>query len=227
MYIIISCEHAGREIPEKYRSYFASRLDIIESHRGWDPGAWEVAGYMGKKMKVPCFACQTTRLLIEVNRSLNHGQLFSEFSNKMPAEMKTELIDNIYFPYRASVEAAIRNSRQPVLHLSIHSFTPVLDNKERDLEVGLLFDPDRSNEFSFCEDFATKLEKALKGFRIKFNEPYRGVDDGFTTYLRTQFDNEFYRGIEIEINQRLIGTKDWKLLNDAFVSCSMDYMLSS
>ena len=228
MQIVITCEHAGREIPEKYRSYFASHFDVVETHRGWDPGAWEVASYLGDKLNLPCFGCQTTRLLIEANRSLDHDQLFSTFSDGLSAEEKADVIENIYRPYRESVEAAVRTSKQPVLHLSIHSFTPVLDNVERELEVGLLFDPDRSSELSFCGDFALKLEKVLPDiFRIKFNEPYKGVDDGFTTYLRTQFDNEFYCGIEIEINQRLVGTSDWQLLKDALVVCVSSYMLSS
>jgi predicted N-formylglutamate amidohydrolase len=166
-------------------------------------------------------------LLIEVNRSLNHSQLFSEFSTKLTTKEKTELIDGIYFPYRNSVQAAISNFKRSVLHLSIHSFTPILDGVERGLEVGLLFDPDRSGELSFCEDFATRLAKALPDFRIKFNEPYKGVDDGFTTYLRTQFDNELYRGIEIEINQRLVGTSGWRLIKDAFTNCAMVYKFSS
>jgi predicted N-formylglutamate amidohydrolase len=227
MSIIISCEHAGREIPDKYVHYFASHLDVIETHRGWDPGAWEVASDLGEKLKVSYFGCRTTRLLIEVNRSLNHSQLFSEFSNKLTTEEKTELIDGIYFPYRTSVQTAISNAKQSVLHLSIHSFTPVLNGVEREFEIGLLFDPDRSRELSFCEDFTTRLAKALPGFRIKLNEPYKGVDDGFTTYLRTQFDNEFYSGIEIEINQHLVGSKDWELVKDAFVTCAMVYKFSS
>jgi predicted N-formylglutamate amidohydrolase len=166
-------------------------------------------------------------LLIEVNRSIDHSQLFSEFSTKLTAEEKTELIDNLYVPYRTAVREAISNSTQSVLHLSIHSFTPVLDGVERELEVGLLFDPDRASELSFCEDFAIRLAKELPGFRIKFNEPYKGVDDGFTTNLRTQFDDEFYRGIEIEINQRLVGTSDWRLIKDAFANCAMVYNFSS
>ncbi|HEX6893393.1 MAG TPA: N-formylglutamate amidohydrolase, partial [Chryseolinea sp.] len=67
-------------------------------------------------------------------------------------------------------------------------------------------DPQRKNEKRFCEDYRTKLSRSLPAINIEFNEPYKGVDDGFTTYLRTQFGDDQYLGIEIEINQRFVGT---------------------
>lgn len=227
MNIVISCEHAGREVPDKYLEYFSLHQAVLESHRGWDAGAWEVARYMSERLGVPCFGCQTTRLLIEVNRSLHHPQLFSEFVAHLSAQERDELIQTVYWPYRKSVEDMIENSKQPVLHLSVHSFTPILNGLKRNLEIGLLFDPDRSEEVSVCEDFKTKLAKSLPGYRIKFNEPYKGTDDGFTTYLRTKFVNDHYRGIEIEINQGLIETLEWTSLQIALADCATTYKLPS
>jgi hypothetical protein len=37
---------------------------------------------------------------------------------------------------------------------------------------------------------------------VKMNQPYKGTDDGFTTYLRKKFDPEHYAGIELEVNQK-------------------------
>ncbi|GAB1446465.1 hypothetical protein MASR2M41_22460 [Flammeovirgaceae bacterium] len=39
---------------------------------------------------------------------------------------------------------------------------------------------------------------------MRFNEPYLGIDDGLTSYLRTQYSNSQYAGVEIEINQKFI-----------------------
>ena len=47
---------------------------------------------------------------------------------------------------------------------------------------------------------------------IKFNEPYKGTDDGFTTYLRTKFSDDEYLGIEIEVNQKYLGTEQWEMI---------------
>ncbi|MEQ8534983.1 MAG: hypothetical protein RIB86_24225, partial [Imperialibacter sp.] len=45
--------------------------------------------------------------------------------------------------------------------------------------------------------------KALNSnFTVKFNEPYLGKSDGFTTFLRKEFDDSSYAGIELEVNQK-------------------------
>jgi hypothetical protein len=68
----------------------------------------------------------------------------------------------------------------------------------------LLFDPDRDNEAGFCGRYGDALKTLLPDKVISFNEPYKGIDDGFTTHLRTVFDNEKYLGIEIEVNQKYV-----------------------
>jgi hypothetical protein len=40
---------------------------------------------------------------------------------------------------------------------------------------------------------------------VRRNYPYRGTADGFTTYLRRQFSARKYLGIELEVNQSLLG----------------------
>ena len=50
--------------------------------------------------------------------------------------------------------------------------------------------------------------------KIRRNFPYLGTADGFTTFLRKQFDGKYYAGVEIEINQHFLGKKSahWKLV---------------
>jgi predicted N-formylglutamate amidohydrolase len=40
----------------------------------------------------------------------------------------------------------IEASKKPVLHLSIHSFTPIWSGVERKVDIGILFDPDNKSE---------------------------------------------------------------------------------
>jgi predicted N-formylglutamate amidohydrolase len=200
--IFISCEHAGNQVPVRYRSLFTSE-EVLNSHRGWDPGALDIAVALSEELDLPCFTHQTTRLLVEVNRSLGHPQLFSEFSQPLGDEDKQLLLDKYYFPYRLRVENALTQLTKPVLHLSIHSFTPVLNEKVRLTDIGILFDPTRAFENSLSEKLLNSLQQILPGLRIEFNEPYKGIDDGFTTYLRTRFTDEEYAGIEIEVNQKV------------------------
>ena len=90
----------------------------------------------------------------------------------------------------------------PVLHLSMHSFTPILHGKIRDADIGLLYDPTRELECKFCKDLGSLLKRETP-FRVRYNYPYRGVADGFTTELRKSFSGKQYLGIEIEINQAI------------------------
>lgn len=210
--MIISCEHAGNYVPEEYARLFKATPEILESHRGWDPGAWEVARYLSEQLSSPAYGCFTTRLLMEVNRSLHHPQLFSKFTASLNEVEKSKLLNNIYFPYRTEVFNAIRNAGKPVLHLSVHTFTPVLDGHLRKTDIGILFDPERDEEAKFCERWRSSLQQSLPELKIQFNAPYKGIDDGFATYLRTQFSGKEYMGIELEINQKYINTETWSVI---------------
>lgn len=200
--ILLTCEHAGNQVPVRYRSLFTLE-EVLNSHRGWDPGALDIAVALSEELDLPCFTHQTTRLLVEVNRSLGHPQLFSEFSQPLGDEDKQLLLDKYYFPYRLRVENALAQLAKPALHISIHSFTPILNEKVRLTDIGILFDPTRTFESTLSENLLSSLQQSLPSLRIELNEPYKGIDDGFTTYLRTRFSDEEYAGIEIEINQKI------------------------
>jgi len=192
MNLIITCEHAGNNVPECYSHIFADVKDILHSHQGWDPGALEIARFLASECSAPLFSCDTTRLLIEPNRSLHSHQLYSEYSRKLYETDHDLILQQYYYPHRNGVEDVISKASKPVLHLSIHSFTPVLNGNIRTVDIGILFDPDRNSESIFSEKLFDGLEQTLPGLTIKYNEPYKGTDDGFTTYLRTKYDKKEY-----------------------------------
>ncbi len=202
--LVISCEHASNEVPTFYQHLFTNAEQELKSHKGWDPGSLEIAERLGKTFDTAPFVYPYTRLLIEPNRSMEHPQLFSVYSAGLPPQEKMLLIEEYYLPHRNTVEDRISElvSRGPVLHLGIHTFTPVWDGKERKVDIGILYDPGRKMESHFCERFIEVLQKNARDLSIRPNEPYLGIDDGFTTYLRTRFRDEEYLGIEIEVSQR-------------------------
>jgi len=215
--IIISCEHGGNSVPDKYKALFAGSEDVLKSHRGWDPGALEVATYLANKLGVPLVSMTTTRLLVEMNRSFDSPELFSEFSGGLSKEEKAAVLNDYYFPYRLSLETQLAALPKPALHLSVHSFTPVLNGIVRTVDIGLLFDPFRQQEAEVCTVWREALSVALPSLSIQFNEPYKGTDDGFTTSLKQKFPGEEYLGIELEINQKYVGTKQFELIKSALV----------
>ena len=111
-------------------------------------------------------------------------------------------------PFRNQTEDIVENSL-PVLHLSVHTFTPVLNGVARKADIGLLYDPARLSEKAIVDRLSMKLKK--KGFDVRRNYPYRGKADGHTTALRKKYPDGEYAGIEIEWNQKL----DWKAIRES------------
>ncbi|WP_313791462.1 N-formylglutamate amidohydrolase [Lacinutrix neustonica] len=192
---------------------------MLHSHKGYDLGALDLFYYLQPLATYSNYS-ETSRLLIELNRSLHHQSLFSEFTKSLTLEAKKAIIKDHYNPYRNTVETHIKEllkNNRKVLHLSIHSFTPVLNNMVRPCDIGLLYDASRPNE----KQLALKLKQAITvinpHWRIRFNYPYLGKADGFTTYLRKQTPEE-YIGLEIEINQKFSrkNTLDLQLKKDLY-----------
>ena len=205
MKLILTCEHAGNEIPEAYLELFSGAKDVLETHRGFDPGARDLFQHLSS-LAVFSQDYMISRLLVEPNRSLEHAQLFSEFTAPLTEPQKKEILEEFYLPYREYVEGRINNAVREggeILHLSVHSFTPVLNGEKRDADIGLLFDPFIESEKSFCEKFRASILQVDKDLNVRFNYPYLGIDDGFTTYLREKFPKQ-YLGIELEVNQKFV-----------------------
>lgn len=202
MKIVLTCEHGGNIIPKEYESLFSNQEAILNSHRGYDLGALDVFKTLEPIADFSKHSI-TSRLLIELNRSLHHKCLFSEFTKNLSKPEKNKIINQFYKPYRDGIEAEISKyikQGETVVHISVHSFTPVWKGLQRSVEIGLLYDSRIQKEKQFSK--ALKLELINQSnYKIRLNQPYLGKSDGFTTYLRKQFPIN-YIGVEIEINQK-------------------------
>jgi predicted N-formylglutamate amidohydrolase len=221
--VLITCEHGGNRIPAAYRRYFRGHEAALESHLGYDPGALALGRDLARACRAPYVCSTTSRLLVELNRSPGHPRLYSEITRKLPADEKHALYVRHYLPYREEVEkhiiAALRACKY-VVHVSSHSFTPVLDGKLRNADVGLLYDPSRSPERHLCLAWQAGLAEAMPGMIVRRNYPYRGTSDGLTTHLRRRFPASRYMGIEIEVNQKhtLGHARAWTKLREAITA---------
>ena len=219
--VILSCEHGGNQLPRWIRMAVKPGRRVLESHRGWDPGALELARKFSRSLRAPLFAGQITRLAIDLNRSLENPDAWSKYSTSLPAADRRRLVQGVYTPYRRDVERAIVGimGASPVLHLSVHSFTPILRGERRTVDIGLLFDPVRKLESALCHRWLRELRRLRPRLRVQFNRPYRGTDDGFTTYLRTKLPGSRYAGVELEVNQRLVRASSaaWNALQEDLI----------
>lgn len=203
MKLIVTCEHGGNDIPKPFKKYFKDAASVLNSHRGYDLGALDIFKSLEPLADYALYS-DTSRLLIELNRSLHHPKLFSEFTKGIPKQEKESIIQSHYLVYRNQVENTIKNwidNGEAVLHLSMHSFTPILNKVERHCDVGLLYDSKKQSEKTFATNFKEELKAQNPNLNVRFNYPYLGKADGFTTYLRKQFPSN-YLGIEVEVNQK-------------------------
>ena len=215
MRLLISAEHAGNRVPAEYAPLFADVADVLETHRGLDLGAFEIARAFGRKLGVEPFLGTVTRLVVDLNRSPRNRNVFSQLSRSLSAEQRVAALATHYWPYRNAVEAAVKravDARTPVLHVSAHSFTPVLRGEVRNCDVGFLYDPRRRNEVRFVETWHAALRETPSDLVLRRNYPYRGVSDALVTYLRRRYGARGYVGLELEVNQKHVDGPHWRSL---------------
>jgi predicted N-formylglutamate amidohydrolase len=219
--LVLSCEHASNAVPARWRGLFADDPGVLETHRGWDPGALELARKLARRSGAALHAGRVTRLLADLNRSPeNRRALFSEWSRELPEPEREAILAQYYQPYRDAVRAAIEAelaAGRGVLHLSLHSFTPELRGELRNADVGLLYDPARERELAFAKSWRERLLALEPRLRVRRNYPYRGVDDGFMPWLRKRHGGSRYLAIELEVNQAWTLSGAWPGLQTSLV----------
>lgn len=217
--LIITCEHATNHIPDEYAHHFDDP-ELLLGHRAFDPGTRDLARLIANHFQAPCVEADISRLLVDCNRSQGHRNLFRPSTT---SSERQALIKHHYLPFRqaalGAISAAITSS-QPVLHLSIHSFTPSLNGERRHADIGFLYDPRRSLEKSFCRRWLTSIKKTTPSLRLRRNYPYRGIADGFATALRKMYGQDEYLGVELEINQQLVteNRHHWQVLQETIIA---------
>jgi predicted N-formylglutamate amidohydrolase len=204
--LVLSCEHGGNRVPAEWRHLFRGKSWLLETHRGWDPGARDVARFLSIELGAPVVVGRVTRLLVDLNRSPGSPTLWSKWTDDLTSRQRARILRDYHTPYRDAIRSLVTGELgrgANVVHVSVHSFTPVMRGRTRKAHVGLLFDPAHDAERSMCTRLRAHIRRADPGLVVRSNYPYKGVDDAVTTWLRTDLDPRRYAGIEIEMNQRL------------------------
>jgi predicted N-formylglutamate amidohydrolase len=219
---LVTCEHGGNRIPQPYRRLFHGQRALLDSHRGYDPGALAVARELATAFRAPLVFSTVSRLVIDLNRSIGHPGLFSTAMSAAPEGLRAEIVERHYRPYRTQVDGLARRSiarGRRLVHISSHSFVPVLEGEVRRADVGLLYDPGRRGEARLCSAWQAALKLMAPELRVRKNYPYQGKADGLTSHLRRCFAPRAYVGIELEVNQRIVlaGGRCWPNLRGTLI----------
>ena len=213
--LLVSCEHGGNRVPKTYAPLFTGAADVLATHRGYDIGAVAVAHAFGRSLGVTPFTATTTRLVVDLNRSPGNRDVLSAYTRSLTPAQRGEALAKHYWPYRKAVEDAVAaavDAREAVLHVSAHSFTPVLRGEVRNCDIGFLYDPRRRREVRFVEAWHAALSAAAPQLVLRRNYPYRGVSDALVTQLRRRYGSRGYVGLELEVNQKHVGGRGWRAL---------------
>jgi predicted N-formylglutamate amidohydrolase len=205
--LVLSCEHGGNRIPAEYRPLFSNRLAqaALATHRGYDLGALAVARILARRFGVELVSSEWSRLLVDLNRSIGHARLFSEFGATLDREARRRVLERYYTPHRERVAEQVRaRSQGGVLHVAMHSFTPELNGAVRTADIGILYHPEFPGERAVGEHWQQILQRQAPELRVRRNYPYLGRSDGLHAYLRRSFGSDTYWGIELEANQALL-----------------------
>jgi len=221
--LLLTCEHGGNHVPEEYSQYFQEMDELLNSHRGYDTGALHMAQSISSILRCPLVSTTVTRLLVDCNRSLHRKTLFSLVTRHLTDAEKKDILEKYYFPYRneatGRLQALIKEHGR-VVHLSVHTFTPVINGRKRKADVGILYDPKRAWEYELGKELQKKLKKETE-LRVWRNYPFRGWPDGLVAAFRKMYPDNRYTGIELEMNQQLYvdNNRSWGALPGEVTEC--------
>ncbi len=207
--ILLTCEHGGNQIPKEYQVQFKNSDQVLNTHRGLDIGVLEIAKLMQKQLQAPFIYSTTSRLVADLNRTLNNPTLFSEFMQPLAKTTLKKVLAKYYLPHWAKVRKNIRtllHTENRVVHVAVHSMTAQLNGQKRKMHLALLYNPAFKNEVGFSSSWIKELRKEFPDYIIARNKPYRGDGDGLTCEMRKENKPDNYIGLEIELNQGMLLT---------------------
>ena len=149
---LIVCDHASGRIPRAL-NHLGLAPEHRESHIALDIGAGDLARALSERLDATAVLCNYSRLVVDCNRALTDSSSFLDLSAGVPVpgnanlseEQKASRAAAIHVPYHAAIDREIDRltavASAPAL-IAIHSFTRVLDGKDRRWDCGVLWDLD-------------------------------------------------------------------------------------
>ena len=204
--LLLTCEHATNRLPFAGRGSRTVRA-ILDSHWGWDIGAWELTGELTRRLRCGAIGGRWSRLLIDLNRRVEDETLVRRtvegtsipWNEGVRVEEIERRMHEFHMPYHAEVDRLILRRLvrgiQPTL-LAVHSFTSELKGRARPFDIGVLYEHHRAAAY--------RLGRTLRndGLSVRYNQPYSGMLGMMYSVDR---HGSHYRlpCLELEINQEL------------------------
>lgn len=148
--MIVLCDHASPRIPRRL-----NRLGLtpaqLRSHIAWDIGAEALARDLAQRLDAALVLSGYSRLLIDCNRrpstpesipESSHGVLIPGNLDLSPEESRQRR-NELFQPYQSAITRLLQEPRhKSAILLSIHSFSPRLQDRERPWFLGVCYAQD-------------------------------------------------------------------------------------
>ena len=206
---VLFADHAGQRVPAALHDLGLPQTEL-DRHIGWDIGIAGVAEALSARLDAFAIVQTYSRLVIDCNRPLTApGSIaLSSDGTVIPGNQDLEpparaaRAAAIFTPYhdRLGAEIETRLPQFPIV-VSLHSFTPVMNDFLRPWHSGVLYNRDGR--------FALALKAALEadGLVVGDNEPY-AVSDATDYGVPVHVEPRGLFHVELEIRQDLIAAAD-------------------
>jgi predicted N-formylglutamate amidohydrolase len=207
--LVLFSDHAGRAIPQQLGTLGLSQAEL-DQHIAWDIGIANLTRRLAAALDAPAVLAGYSRLVIDCNRRLDDPTSIAQESDRIPvpgnrglsAEDRKARQEALFKPYHAAIAAVIARKRaagpDPAI-LSLHSFTPKMNDFARPWHVGVLWNRDPRLPVPLM---ARLMQEA--GLVVGDNEPYSGKDEhGYSVIVHAEKQG-LPHGL-IEMRQDLIG----------------------
>lgn len=206
----LTCDHAGRQLPESLGTLGLDAADL-ERHIAWDIGAAGVAGRLSDRLDATLVTQTYSRLVIDCNRPLTAPTSIAAVSEATEIEGNRGLspqqiharVREVFDPYHDRIDAELelrRRAGRPTVLVSVHSFTPVFHGEQRPWHVGLLYNRDPA----FAHILADTFDGS--GLTVGHNEPY-SVSDVTDYTIPVHGERRRLPHVMVEVRQDLVGTE--------------------
>jgi predicted N-formylglutamate amidohydrolase len=186
--VLVVCEHASNFIPAAFHNLGLSR-QALASHIAWDPGALEVARFLGDVLKAKVLASPVSRLVYDCNRPPENPDSIPARSEQydipgncgLAAADRAARVRTYYKPFHDRLAREIATDPRPLALVTVHSFSPVYCGQVRKVEIGVIHDTDQR-----LADELLAVLASNSPMRIARNDPYGPADgvDPYPAYAR-------------------------------------------
>lgn len=200
--ILVVCDHASNRVPDDIDLGIDPAL--LNEHVAIDIGVAEVAERMARIPGIAAFLGHVSRLVCDFNREEDAAAVIPHASDghEIPGNLfdiagREERLARFHRPYHKALASWLRR-HSPALILSLHSFTPRLETRPKELrpwEVGVLY-----NEDDRAPRLAIPLLEA-EGLTVGDQQPYSGKLLNATMNRHAEAEGRPYLGIEVRQDQ--------------------------